>query len=354
MSPDIDDTAFWPSIKELTISKNENLGNMYRKFEDMCSLDDNKKYCLIDKDEYNISDNVQKLHNNLYGNKVKYDASNAEFSTFYEYPKKFCFFFKYWLYDQIILKKISDSQINEVLKTLNNGGKFQFVMAQNYTCNFNILKLDKIKEMKLLFDYIGNYDTKKKKSAINDKICDSAYKGTINNMISLYNDRHMKCGKASNEYCTEFDECMEIFNVHKLCKLQCSEERAHSMEEQSVCSILSSFPHDSSQPYPPDGKLQEESIDGHNENPSISITMTVIPILLTILVAFPILYKITPFGPWLRKSITKTKNFLFNTYENSNDTLFNRVSESDNVNLMERQNYIAYHSSRQNSLQNSK
>lgn len=56
---------------------------------------------------------------------------------------------------------------------MEKGNNFQLVLGINYPYNFNILGFDKIKEMKLFYDYTGTYDANEKKSRINNKICDS-------------------------------------------------------------------------------------------------------------------------------------------------------------------------------------
>ncbi|SBT01556.1 PIR Superfamily Protein [Plasmodium ovale curtisi] len=167
----------------------------------------------------------------------------------------------------------------------------------------------------------------KKKSSINDKICESKYKTTPKNMISLYNDRNTYCANQSNEYCNEFKEYNEIYMVKKLCKLQCNNEGSHILEEAlSVCSEADSSSQHSSEKDSPGGKLDLYTTPVGGENNSVEITMTVIHTLLTLLVIFPILYRLTPFGTLLHKFIIKTKRFLHDTNEYSKDILLNHIS----------------------------
>lgn len=98
-------------------------------------------------------------------------------------------------------------------------------------------------------------------------------------MNGLYNDRNIPCTNESHEYCNDFNECNVIYKINKLCKLQCTAEEAHSPDNaQSACSEVDSFPQD----------LPLE----HNENPSIGVTTTVVPILVSLFAIFPILYKV--------------------------------------------------------------
>ncbi|SCA48163.1 PIR protein [Plasmodium ovale] len=343
MSLHTDDNTFWSLV---TISKNGNLGEIYNKLEDMCSNDNNRNYCLIDKNEYNSCNSVKKLYHNLYGNKTKFEMANGEFTTLYDYPIIFCNYLKYWLYGKIIFNNFNENKIIEVLKAVENEGMFQLIMGTNYTCNFNIFKLEKIKEIKLFYDYIGSYDTKQKRSSINDKICKSSYRTTLNTIIGLYNDRYRKEEKESNEYSNEFDECKKAYNIDYLCKLQCVNDRSLSLDKQQEgCSEVYSSPKHSSSPDTSIAELSQDSTHVRDENNSLGITMTIIPAIAILFVIFPILYKLTPIGPWLHTSVMKTKNSLFNPNENSTDTLSNHISESDSENFMERPHYIAYHSS---------
>ncbi|SBT52467.1 PIR Superfamily Protein [Plasmodium ovale wallikeri] len=346
MSPGIDDTTFWSTLKQFTISKNGHLKELYSKFEDMCALDDNKNYCLIEKDKYNTCDNVHKLYHNLYGNKVKYEDSNPDFATFYDNPKKFCFFLKYWLYDKIIFNKFDGNAITQVFNGLESGNKIEIFMGNNYTCSFDIFEVEKIKEIKLFYDYIGSYDTEQKKSSINDKICEGKYKTTLNSMIDLYNDRSRNSERNSNKYSNKFDECKRTYNINVLCKLQCVGDGPHSMDEaQTGCSEVDSSPQHSSRSDTSHGKLHEDSTFGDSENQSTGITITIIPILAALFIIFPILYKLTPLGSWIHNSVIKAKNFLRNSNVNSTDALLNHISESDNEIFLRTPHYISYQSS---------
>ncbi|SBT58447.1 PIR Superfamily Protein [Plasmodium ovale wallikeri] len=329
-----------------TLEQDESLSDIYNKLDDMCSLDNNQQYCAKGKDEYVGFDNAKKLYYNLHGNKVKYDYSNPDFAKFHDYPQKFCFFLKYWLYDKIIFNKFDGNVITEVLSALKSGNKFEIFMTNNYTCSFDILELEKIQEIKLFYDYIASYDNANKKSSIHYKICGSKYEETLNKTIGLYNERYRNGGNKSNLYSNEFDECKEVYKIDMLCKLKCNSEEPFSVDEtDSVCSQVVLLPQPSSADGSSDEELQQNLALGDTENPSIGITMTVVPTLIALFVIFPILYKLTPFGPWLHKSVIKTKNFLLNPNENSTDTLLNHMSESDSGNFMERSHYITYHSS---------
>ncbi|SBT73991.1 Plasmodium vivax Vir protein, putative [Plasmodium ovale] len=345
MSPDIDENTFWPSIKQI-VTKNGTLGDIYKKLEGTCSKDNNKDYCLVDKEEYSNCDNVKKLYHDLNGVKAKYDLEHEEFSTLYEYPIEFCNYLKYWLYDKIIFYKFEKDQINEVLKNLNKENKFQFVMNKNYTCNFKIFDLEKIKEIKLFYDYILTYDADKKESSIRDKICGTSYERTLNRMIDLYNDRNRKSEKESTEYSNEFDECTKAYSLSRLCKLQCIANGSPSLDDaQTGCSEVDSSPQRSSPNESPGGKLIQDPTPVRGGNTSVGITVTVITILVTLLAIYPILYKLTPFGPWIHNSVIKAKDFLRNSNVNSTDSLLNHISESDNEILLRAPHYISYQSS---------
>ncbi|SBT56070.1 PIR Superfamily Protein [Plasmodium ovale wallikeri] len=328
-----------------TIAKNEILKDFYTKFENMCSSDNNQEYCEMQDGKYGDYSDVEKLYYKFNGNKAKYELENQEFATLFRYPIRFCNYLKYWLYHRIIFYKFDKEKITEVLKKFKNGDKFQLVIGNNYTCNFNTLELEKIKNIKLFYDYIGSYDTQEKKSSIQDKICHIDYEDTINKIIDLYNDRNEYCANKSNPYCNEFDECKETYNIHALCRLQCKRDSYSMDEAKSVCSKVNKYEQDPTLSYGSGEIFHQQSTPIPGENPSIGITATVLPILAVLFVIFLILYNLTPFGTWLHKSIMKTKNVLLNPNENSNDALFDHASELDNVNLMEKTRYIAYHSS---------
>ncbi|SBS99712.1 PIR Superfamily Protein [Plasmodium ovale curtisi] len=304
MYPDEEYSEFWEKIKEHTIEKNEILKDFYTKFENMCSSDNNQQYCEMQDGKYGDYNDVEKLYYKFNGNKAKYELENQEFATLFGYPIRFCNYLKYWLYHKIIFYKFDKEKITEVLKKFQNGDKIQLVIGSNYTCNFNRLELEKIKNIKLFYDYIGSYDSDKKESSIRNKICGSSYKETLNRMIDLYNDRNIKEG------------CSEVYS-----------------------SSQYSYPSDNHA-----AKLSQDPYHVRDKNTSLGIIMTVIPTLAILFVIFPILYKLISFGPWLHKFVMKTKNSLLNANKNSTDTLLNHISESGSENFMERPHYIAYHS----------
>ncbi|SBT55598.1 PIR Superfamily Protein [Plasmodium ovale wallikeri] len=343
MSPNAEYSEFWESH---TIAKNGILKDIYSKFDDTCSSDNNQDFCAIEHGKYEDHNDVKKLYYKLNGNKTKYELGNEEFATYFKYPLKFCNYLKYWLYDKIVLNNFDKDNITEILKAVKNKDNFQIIMGTSDTCNFDIFELEKIKGIKLFYDYIGNYDMVQKKSSINDEICKSNYKTTLNNIIGLYNDANSNGEKKSNEYSNELDECKKIYNIDTLCKLQCNDKGSHSTDEtESECSQVFLLPQHSSNHNSDGGELHNGQDLGHSENQFIGISMTGISILVSLFVIFPILYKLTPFGPWLHKSIMKTKNFLHNPKEISSNILLNHISESENENFIRRPQYIAYHSS---------
>ncbi|SBS94381.1 unspecified product [Plasmodium ovale curtisi] len=207
---------------------------------------------------------------------------------------------------------------NETLEDIYT--KLEKMCSEDKNKNYCIIDSDQYNDCdnvkKFYHKLYGNYDAAQKKSSINDKICESKYKTTLNNMISLYNDRNTYCANQSNEYCNEFKEYNEIYMVKKLCKLQCNNEGSHILEEAlSVCSEADSSSQHFSRQDPPGGKLDRYTTPVLGENNSVEITMTVIPTFLTLRVIFPILYRLTTFGTLLHKFIIKTKRFLHDTNE---------------------------------------
>ncbi|SBS90358.1 PIR Superfamily Protein [Plasmodium ovale curtisi] len=221
-------------------------------------------------------DDVKNLYFKLNVNKTKYQLANEEFTTFFKYPLKFCNYLKYWLYDKIVLNNFDTDNITEVLKAVKNKDNFQIIMGTSHTCNFDIFQLEKIKRIKLFYYYIGNYDMAQKKNSINDEICKSNYKTTVNDIIGLYNDANSNSEKKSNEYSNEFDECKKIYNIDTLCKLQCNDKESHSTDEtESECSQVFLLPQHSSGHNSNGGELHNGQELGHSENQFIGISMTV-------------------------------------------------------------------------------
>ncbi|KMZ76898.1 hypothetical protein PVIIG_05826 [Plasmodium vivax India VII] len=112
---------------------------------------------------------------------------------------KLCFYLKYWLYDQIVDKKIDSeiSQFWELWKSLKTEN------CQKCTCEFEIEKISDIKKLKTIYDYILFKDTYDNEEKINAAISKRKFCPYINEARILYLFKKPPCTKETDKFCNE-------------------------------------------------------------------------------------------------------------------------------------------------------
>ncbi|SBT73973.1 PIR protein [Plasmodium ovale] len=120
--------------------------------------------------------------------------------------------------------KSEDNDSDEILLSLDKSNH----------CNIYKLKLNQIKDIKILYDYLEYY--KSKNSSSIEEISKSTYCGTFNKTIEVYNDKS-KCKSYDfvNEYCREVEECRKNNSLTNISILRCAEaESTSGTVEQAV------------------------------------------------------------------------------------------------------------------------
>ncbi|SBT52169.1 PIR Superfamily Protein [Plasmodium ovale wallikeri] len=81
--------------------------------------------------------------------------------------------------------------------------------------------------IKLLFDYLTNYDVTENKRNISEIICKREHELLLSNIITNYNRLHI-CNNVFSEFCHEFDECNGICGEGKISMYHCNEDQVSS------------------------------------------------------------------------------------------------------------------------------
>ncbi|SBT84019.1 PIR protein [Plasmodium ovale] len=233
------DTTLKSLRENYTFQKNPYIQKFYNELESTC--DNNISYSckkeISNKEE--INENVKKFYHKISENQSKLLRIGDNFSVFKGERSKRCMYFKYWFYDQVITNGFDNNQIKQIFKLfedLDNNIKFyithqsdnnDFTGSPNspwFTCKICYSNLDHIKKLKLSLDYIENYDRTKNTSTISEVICNSEYKGYINEIIELYKSKSGDSYQQSKYLCDELDEFKKIHNINELFKMQCNAE----------------------------------------------------------------------------------------------------------------------------------
>ncbi|SBT02903.1 PIR Superfamily Protein [Plasmodium ovale curtisi] len=343
------DDTFVSLKNKHTFIKNNDLKVIYEELENVCTEGNYYYYCTGPPDENTKNNKVKKLQYKFQGNKNRLLLNNGEFKLFNVNLNKWCTYFKYWIYDQVITNVLDDNDITEVFKLLEHDDKvIEFYKGELYnTCKFNIFKLEEVKKMKLLYDYFENYDSEKNKSSINELICNSEYKKDLSEIIDFYINRSTYCEKQSNVYCKELDECVKAYGVDNLSVLQCNGDNINLPQAQASQSLDSNNGEYTVSSSPGDTGENLKSNYGHMSGEHISIKTTAAYSLSVIGIfgVFLFLYKLTPFGSWLKKYILNISNKPNNIEHKAKHNLLENELEADNISFIERSHYISYNPS---------
>ncbi|SBS94434.1 PIR protein [Plasmodium ovale] len=336
------------TLRNNTFERSKDIKNFYNELDNVCT---NYSNCTRNSINSTSDEHAIKLYKKFDYNIFKFILTSE--SSYQNFPKdinKRCTYFKYWFYDQIIRYNLDDEKVKHIIDPLKYGKDIIEFSIENVVnprkCYIHIRKLDDIKKMKVLYDFLESYDVNAKKSNINEKICKNNFKNYLADIISDYNQL-TSCNSESTEYCKEIEECKRIYKIDELSILHCNEDQPQSFSETGLKDGDSSLRTavDSSLHSQPEDGVSSFSSDLPSEGIIPYTGVTTVSSLAVTSVIFFILYKVTPLGILLRRSFQNVTNILPNINENESQELLDQVSVSDSVNMDNISNYIAYHPS---------
>ncbi|SBT84647.1 PIR protein [Plasmodium ovale] len=275
-----------------------------------------------------------------------FNVNMGEYKILKTEKNKRCTYFKYWFYNHVITKGFEYSKVLEILTLFERShGKFKLSIYEHAdSCEININTLEDVKKIKVLLDYLENYNEEQRKSDINDVICNSDYKNSLDEMIDLYNNSDEQ-ESDKPELCIDTIESKLAYGYKNLPKLQCSEESGRSplsdsspQTRGSESGIVADPPSLSAY----NGENPQIVLPLPSENGNVGTGTIIASTFAGIFVSFASLYKLTPFGPLLFNSVLKNMN-IHNSIDGPNNELLENISKSDNVDFPNMSNYIAYH-----------
>ncbi|SBT58279.1 PIR Superfamily Protein [Plasmodium ovale wallikeri] len=330
-----DDTTLKSLREDYTFQKHPDIKNFYNELETACVDDYHSHTCIkLIPNEEEIKENVKDFYHKIGENQLKLLIITDNFSVFKgELPKR-CMYFKYWFYDQVITNGFDNKQIKQIFKLfegLDNNIEFNITYLREdknptdedaYTwhiCKIHYSILDDIKKLKLLLDYIENYDKTKNTSTISNVICNSEYKDYINEIIELCNSKSGDSYQQTKYICDELDEFKKIHDINKLFKMQCN------VEDESLF-----------------GGLQQER--SYSPTKDLNVNRTISASLSTVAIfgIFSFLYKLTPFGPWIRNHVLSTRKSLFKANEENTEELPENLLDYVDTNSQRDNHNIGY------------
>ncbi|SBT02700.1 PIR Superfamily Protein [Plasmodium ovale curtisi] len=248
--------------------------------------------------------------------------------------RKLCTYFKFYFIYEIW------KRFNAHKDTIYNGSlisRLTYVWGQinekflHEECpiiSHNNIPLDKWKEMKDLHDYFKNYDTIDNDVTSSDK-CQNYFNYVTQNN-TLYEKYHNECCVSPQNNLENYFNCDEKYNPSNLLsKLRCEIYVPQTQKDSQVV-------------------LPENNPDESASSPMSSDTVPVVAgsfTVFTILSSLFIMYKFTPFGPWIANRIFTNNRVWSNMEEETkNHELIPHISMDQETELDDKRYTLSYHS----------
>ncbi|SBT56628.1 PIR Superfamily Protein [Plasmodium ovale wallikeri] len=325
------------------------LFNFYKELDavDPCE-GDSITYC-ISGEEFNTENKViRDLYNKLVTNlkNISNRDRNLFGDIYYDEIHK-CTYLKYWLLDRILRDNMNGSQVIQFFKILEQ--KKRENNFPNSGCEFFSMKMNEIRDIKLLYDYYIFYDKcEGEESDIINEIYKSKYCKYIRNAYFVYDQKKLFCADDTlNGHCREFNKYIENFiDVFEYSSFSCKDEI--KIEESGYHPDAKTYQRPETQWF---DDLQHDSQSEHsynalsdNSSTSGSTISTVLSFsFVGIICTLFLLYKFTPFRYLLNTRLGIIKNMLKMKNE-KNIQLHSSEYEHDFTNVNNRNYGITYHS----------
>ncbi|SBT02427.1 PIR Superfamily Protein [Plasmodium ovale curtisi] len=265
------------------------------------------QYCDLLKSEFATNHEIHSLCSKFLRN---FDKIISQFVRDRDDAKEDCKSLNYWLYDSG-MKISSDNIVNDITSS-NIITKLHDVwnaFNTNKYCDIQYYKIEKTDfySMKTLYDYARDYVTIKSKIMNSDNKCSEVYHDYIEKGKEAYRDINIMCMGENiqegvpSQICPEFKYIKKINGDEDLSKLTCKKTEIIPIQEE-----------EEGDPQLVQQGLGESVSDGTSSSTAMGI---IFPFLGITLILF-MLYKFTPFGPFLRSYLIKKKLIRYNIDEN--------------------------------------
>ncbi|SBT58580.1 PIR Superfamily Protein [Plasmodium ovale wallikeri] len=260
--------------------------------------------------------------------------------------KTYCSYVKYLLYDEIIKNKEITNHY-EILITFNipwntiisNG---DFNKKENCRPEFPNIPIHYDEKWKKMFDYCINYDPIQRKLS-SENSCAKSYCQYIDENKGLYTEFKELCANHDEYYCPSFfQECEKNIPNNILVLPACEEYNKSLLPKQGA--IEEATGQASGDTLRTSNEDHPSSSDHMKTSPSLHSNTTMLTIFptLSVLVTSLLMYKVTPFGSWLRPHLQKMTKLNNSSVKESIQSSYE--TEYIDINSNEGSYNIAYYS----------
>ncbi|SBT83068.1 PIR protein [Plasmodium ovale] len=299
-------------------------------------------YCDYISSIYGIYPGIEQLCLNvaLYLNNIGKKAldDNTE--------KTYCSYVKYLLYDEIIKNKEITKHYEILISfstpwyTIISDGNFS--KMDNCRQEFLKIPIHYYEKWKTMFDYCINYAPIKEQLSFKNS-CAKSYCQYIDENKDLYTEFKELCTNQGDYYCPSFfQECKKNIPNNILVLLACEEYKKSLQPQKNTIEEVTGQAsadtlHTSHEDLPDSSNHMESSSSSHSNTVVLNIFPT-----LSVLVTSLLMYKLTPFGSWLRPHLQRITKISNSSGKDSRQLPY--ASEYIDINSNEESYNIAYYS----------
>ncbi|CAI7718373.1 PIR protein [Plasmodium vivax] len=161
-------------------------------------------YCSPDTKFETLPSHLSELYRKFERNlKLIWEEGVTVYDRWETDKKILCSYLKYWIYDQLIIEKVTDNHFSLFFNLWNERKKER---CSKCKCEFNIKSFYYVKQLKKTYDYSLFLKAYKKTAKINKKIHNMNYCKYIENAKAIYSLLGETCLTNSADYCKEFKE----------------------------------------------------------------------------------------------------------------------------------------------------
>ncbi|KMZ96359.1 hypothetical protein PVNG_06229, partial [Plasmodium vivax North Korean] len=161
-------------------------------------------YCKPLENYKSVAPRIWELYKKFERNLLLIYDKSKKFDNKWEMnEEKLCFYLKYWTYDQLISKKVTNTEYANFLDLWDMRKK---QICPTCKCEFKVRNLYHLIQLKKAYDYYLFLDAYNKTAKINDQISDKNYCKYIEDSKVVYSSFEYKCERDRTEYCKEFKE----------------------------------------------------------------------------------------------------------------------------------------------------
>ncbi|SBT59562.1 PIR Superfamily Protein [Plasmodium ovale wallikeri] len=260
--------------------------------------------------------------------------------------KTYCSYVKYLLYDEIIKNKEITNHYEILISfnipwnTIISNGDFN--KKDNCRPEFPNIPIHYDEKWKKMFDYCLNYDPIQKKLS-SENSCAKSYCQYIDKNKGLYTEFKALCANQDEYYCPSFfQECEKNIPNEILDLPACAEYKKSLQPQQDALEeVTGQASGDTHHTSPEDHPASSDHMESSSSLHSNTAMLTIFP-TLSVLVTSLLMYKVTPFGSWLRPHLQRMTKISNSSVKESIQSLY--PTEYIDINSNEGSYNIAYYS----------